>query len=47
MGILGVDYDKVNFGDENDFCGNDSDTIIHVRLLACLINLKNAKNLKK
>ena len=47
MGILGVDCDEVNFGDDNDFCGNDSDTIIHVRLLAYLINLKNAKNLKK
>ena len=34
MGILGVDLDKTNIDDDNNFDENDPETIIHVRLLA-------------
>ena len=33
MGILRVDLDKINLGDLN-FCEDDPQTIIHVRIMA-------------
>ena len=34
IGILGVDLDKINLDDNNNFYEDDPDAIIHVRLLA-------------
>ena len=34
MGILGVDFDKINLRDDDKFLKHDPDTIIHVRLLS-------------
>ena len=43
MGILGVDLDKINLDD--DFYEDDSDTIIHLRLLACRSEFEKRKAL--
>ena len=45
MGVLGLDLDKVNLDDNNNFCEDDPEAIIHIRLGE--INLKNANYLKK
>ena len=47
MGILGVDLDQMNLDDDNNFYEDDSDTIIHIRLLAWHNKFKNAEHLKK
>ena len=47
MGILGVDLDKNNLDDGNNFDEDDLDIIIHVRLLAWRNKLKKRKALKK
>ena len=43
VGILNIDLNKINLDDTN-YEQDDLDTIIHVRLLACILSLKNAKN---
>ena len=47
MGILGVDLDKNNFDDGNNFDEDNLEIIIHVRLLAWRNKLKKRKALKK
>ena len=47
MGILGVDLDKINLDDDNNFYEDDTDTIINVRLLAWLNKFEKPKALKK
>ena len=46
MGILSIDPQNINLDDTN-YDEYDSETIIHVRLLAWYIKFKNAKHLKK
>ena len=46
MGILSIDPQNINLDDTN-YDEYDSETIIHVRLLAWYIKFKNAKYLKK
>ena len=46
MGILNIDLNNINL-DDATYDEDNPDTIIHVRLLAWLLNLKIAKNLKK
>ena len=46
MGILSVDLNNINLEDVN-FCEDDPETIIHVRLMACHNRLKQRKALKK
>ena len=45
--ILAVNLNKINLDDDNDFDGNDPDTIIHVRLLAWRCKFAKCKALKK
>ena len=45
--ILTVDLDKINLNNDNNSDKDDLDTIIHVRLLACLSKFKKRKALKK
>ena len=45
MGILNIDLKNINL--DNKFDEDDPDTIILIRILACIINLKNAKHVKK
>ena len=45
--ILAVDLDEINLDEDCDFDEYDPDTIIHVRLLAGVVNLKNLKHLQK
>ena len=47
MGILGVDLDKANLDDDNNFDEDDPETIIHVRLLAWRNKCEKRKVLKK
>ena len=47
MGILGVDLDKINLDDDNNFYEDDPDTIINARLLAWLNKFEKPKALKK
>ena len=46
MSIFDIDLNKINLGDTN-YDEHDPETIIDIRLLACILNLKNAKHLKK
>ena len=46
MGVLGVDFDKGYLDDDNNFYKDDPETIIHVRVLLVVINLKNTNHLK-
>ena len=46
MGILDIDLNKINLGETN-YDEHYPETIIDIRLLACILNLKNAKHLKK
>ena len=46
MGVLGVDFDKGYLDDDNNFYKDDPETIIHVRFLLGVINLKNTNHLK-
>ena len=46
MGILGVDLDKINLDNDNNFDEDDPDTIIHVRLLAWHSKFEKCKALK-
>ena len=43
IGILGVDLNKINFDDDNNFFEDDTDTITHVRLLAWCNKLEKCK----
>ena len=45
MGVLNIYINDINL--DNNFDADDPDTIILIRLLACILNLKNAKNFKK
>ena len=45
--ILAVDLDKIDHDDVNNFDEDDSDTIIHVRLLAWHSKFEKGKTLKK
>ena len=45
--ILATDIDKNNLDNDKDFNEDDPDNIIRVRLLAWVVNSKNAKYLKK
>ena len=47
MGIFSVDLDKTNLDDEKNFDKYNPLTTINVRLLAWVINLKNAKHVKR
>ena len=47
MGIFSVDLDKTNLDDEKNFDKYIPLTTINVRLLAWVINLKNAKHVKR
>ena len=47
MGILGVDLDKINLDNDNNFDENDSETIIHVSLLAWHNKFEKRKAYKK
>ena len=47
MGILGVDLDKTNLDDDNNFYEDYSETVFHVRLLACYNKFESRKTLKK
>ena len=49
MGVLGLDLDKVNLDDNNNFCEDDPEAIIHIRLLAWYIKFAKqiAKHLKR
>ena len=46
MGILDIDLNKINLGETN-YDEHYPETIIDIRLLACILNLKNAEHLKK
>ena len=46
MGILNIDLNNINLDDAN-YDEDDSDTIIHVRLLASRIKFDKRKALKK
>ena len=45
MGVLNKDLNSINL--DNKFDEDDPDTIILIRIFACIINLKNAKHVKK
>ena len=45
--ILAVDLDRINRDNDNEFYEDDSDTIIHIRLLTWHINFEKRKALKK
>ena len=47
MGVLGLDLDKVNLDDNNNFCEDDPEAIIHIRLLAWRNKFEKRKLLKK
>ena len=47
MGILGVDLDKINLDDDNNFYGDNLYTIIHVKRLAWYNKFEKRKALKK
>ena len=47
MGILGLDLDKINLQDDNNFCEEDPEAIIHVRILAWQNKFEKRKLLKK
>ena len=46
MGIFSLDLNNIDFDDSN-FYEDDPRTTIHVRLLACIVDINNAKHLKK
>ena len=45
--ILATDLEKINLDNDNDFNEDDSDTIIHVKLLTWHSRFKKSKALKK
>ena len=45
--IFSLDLDKINPANDKNVDKDDVETIIHVRLWLGVINLKNAKHLKK
>ena len=45
--ILVVHLDEIVLGNDNHFHEDDTDTIIHVRLLACCFKFEKCKVLKK
>ena len=47
MGTLGVDLNKTNLDDDNNFDEDDPETIIHVRPLASRNKFEKRKVLKK
>ena len=47
MGIFSVDLDKTNLDDDKNFDKYNPEITINVRLLTWVINLKNAKHLKR
>ena len=47
MDILGVDLDKINLDNDNNFGENDFETIIHVRILAWHNKFEKRKAYKK
>ena len=47
MGILGVDLDKINFEEDNNFHKDDPDIIIYVKLLAWRNKFEKHKAIKK
>ena len=47
MGILGLDLDKINLEDDNNFCEEDPEAIIHIRLLVWQNKFEKRKLLKK
>ena len=47
MDVLGVDLDKTNLDDENNFYEDNTETIIHVRHLAWYHKFEKHKAIKK
>ena len=47
MGIVAVDLDKIYLDDDNNSYEDDSDDIIHIRLLAWCNKFENIKALEK
>ena len=47
MGVLGVDLDKINLDDDDNFHKDYPDNTIHVRLLALRNKFEKRKTLKK
>ena len=47
MGILGVDLDKINLNNHNNFYEDNPDTIIHVRLLVWHNKFEKRKEKKR
>ena len=45
--ILAADLDKIQLDNDNNFYEDDSDAIIHIRLLVWFSNFKKRKALKK
>ena len=45
MGILNIDLNNISL--DNTFDEDDPDPVIHIRLWLGILNLKNAKHLKK
>ena len=45
MGILNIDLNNINL--DNSFDEDDPDTISHIRIFTCILNLKDVKHLKK
>ena len=45
--ILAADLDKIRLDNDNNFYEDDSDAIIHIRLLVWFSNFKKRKALKK
>ena len=47
MGIFSVNLDKTNFDDDKNFDKYNPEITINIRLLAWVINFKNARHLKR
>ena len=47
MGILSVDLDKISLDEDNDFHEDDPEILFVSDFWLVVINLKNAKHLKK
>ena len=46
MGIVRIDLNNINI-DNTNYDEDDSETIIHIRLLACLIKFEKCKAIKE
>ena len=45
MGIFNIDPNNINL--DNNFDEDNLNTVIFIKLLACILNLKSEKHLKK